>query len=351
MPVVPRVHVERVVADNQPIDLARQAPLPSGTSRVEIDYAAMHFAAPKRMRYRYKLEGYDTEWVDAGASQRAVFTNLPPRPYRFIVNARSLGGDWTDANVTWEFAVSPAFYQRRLFQAGAVIAIGLLILAAWELKRRQDRERLGLVLAERTRLSREIHDTLLQGMAGTALHLGFISQSLALSSQEKVAQELEEARNRLESYVRETRNKIWDLRSQWLIANDFHKGVRDMIRSISVGSAVKVNVRVVGTARPAQASMEEQTLKIAHEAVTNAIRHGRGSLVNVELHFRRDDLMLRVADNGAGIQVNGQQPLADPSWGLIGMRERAERIGAKLMVEPGVDGGTELVAVVPWTAR
>jgi signal transduction histidine kinase len=253
--------------------------------------------------------------------------------------------------VTWEFAVSPAFYQRRLFQAGAVTAVGLLIWAAWQLKRRQDRERLGLVLAERTRLSREIHDTLLQGMAGTALHLGFISQSLALSSQEKVAQELEEARNRLESYVRETRNKIWDLRSQWLIANDFQKGVRDMVRSMSVGSDVKVNVRVVGAARPARASLEEQTLKIAHEAITNAVRHGHGSLVSVELHFRPDDLMLRVADNGGGIQVNGERVPDQHSWGLIGMRERAERIGARLTVEPGVEGGTELVAVVPWPAR
>lgn len=347
-PVVPPLRVERVAADGQSVAVVPQAAVPALTSRLEIDYSAVSFATPQRTRFRYRLEGYDTTWVDAGASRHAVFTNLPPRDYKFVVNARTLGGDWSEATATWDFAVAPAFYQRGLFRAAVAGAVGLLIWAVWRMKQREHRRQMALVLAERTRLSREIHDTLLQGMAGTALHLGFISQALSGSSRERIAHELQDARNRLESYIRETRQKIWDLRSQWLVSNDFPAALREVARHLSIGDATKVEVQVVGRPRSAPPAVEEQTLKIAQEAITNAVRHAGGSAVHVEAHFGLNDLRLRVADTGAGVGAPAIHSDADARWGLIGMKERAERIGATLALSQSAEGGTELVATVPW---
>ena len=168
-----------MIADDRQLKPESQTALPPGTSRIEIQYTILTLGSAASSRFLYRLDGYDRDWVRAGLRREAVYTNLPPGQYRFRVTSRGGGGPREEA--AWDFAIQPMFYQTTSF---AVIVTGLFVLlmsAAWRLKVRHVRSQFQIVFNERTRIARELHDTLLQGLFGVALQVDGISTQLETS--------------------------------------------------------------------------------------------------------------------------------------------------------------------------
>ncbi len=316
-----------------------------GASRLEFHYAGLSFVAPQKVRYRYKLAGFDRGWIDAGTRRTAFYTNLPPGKYRFQVLAANNDGVWNQSGASLGFRIEPHFYQSFWFYS--VLALGSLLLAYFVYRRRvrQVESEWNAVLAERSRLAREIHDTLAQGFVGISVQLELISRLLT-TSQEAARQELDRTRALVRSSLAEARNSIWQLRSPSAVG-ELPDRLAEFCRRSSASSPAKVYFQVKGTYHPLQRSMEDEILRIGQEAVANAIRHAEATRVDVELSYDGPRACLRVEDDGRGFTPTAIPDSPDGHFGIRGMRERAAQIDATLSIESKPGEGTRVCVEIP----
>jgi signal transduction histidine kinase len=197
------------------------------------------------------------------------------------------------------------------------------------------------VLGERNRIAREIHDTLAQGFAGVSVQLEIVSRKLG-SSAESAREHLDQARMLVRSSLAEARRSIWELRSQSAEIEDLASRLSKMAAQMGGSGQPKIAVEVRGTFRPLPHGTEDELLRIAQEAVTNAIRHAEASQIDVELAFDPKLLRMTIADNGRGFSPNGQTAGVAGHFGLKGIHERAAGIDAKLNLETAPGAGTKL---------
>lgn len=341
------VKVESVHVDEQWLAAEPGVQLPARTDRLQIDYTALDLTTPLRTQFRYRLEGFDAEWIDAGTRRHALYTDLPPRAYRFHVVASTSDGSWSDASATWEFSIRPAFYQTTWFASLCVVAAGVATWALWRLRIRRIRRQFAMLLGERVRLSREIHDTLLQSLVGVALQFEAASNSLDDAS--PVREHLLRIRRQVEGYIREARQSIWNLRTPTLGPRDLAVALREAAERATSGVPVDIEFVKRGTPdRVPTTDTDEQLVRICQEAVLNAVRHGKATQVKVELRYDPGAIVLQVADNGCGFEPAVPQELgAAGHYGLLSMRERAEQVGGEFTLRSAVAAGTIVEARVP----
>ena len=338
----PDARIAAVTIDDRPVPRASAGGLPPRTRKIQIDYTALQLTAPRRVRFRYRLDGFDPGWVDAGPRRQAYYTNLAPGSYVFRVQANGDGDTWAAQEAQWAFAVRPAFHQTGWFYALCATA---LMLAAWGAAQTRVwilNRQFAATLAERTRLSREIHDTMLQSLVGIALQVQAIARRSSPEGSEQQSQ-LVALRRQVEQLVREARQAIQDLRSPLLEARGLAGSLAEIGRR-TVGPTVSFDVtadQIAGVS----AATEGELLRIAQEAITNAARHADATRIHVELGQERERVRLRVTDDGRGFDVNAMLASAG-HYGLTGMTERAARIGGNLRVQSSA-GGTVVEAIVP----
>jgi len=344
--VAPRI--ERLTADGVLLSPAETRYLPRDTSTVQIDYAALSLTAGTKLRFRYMMDGLDPDWVYAGVRRQVLFSNLQPGDYRFRVGVTN-GGRWMDTEATWSFSVPPPFYRTTAFYVVLAAAVAWLVWAYWWLSMRAVRQRYALTLAERARVSREIHDTLLQSLGAVGIELEVVAHHLN-SSEGPAGTVLQRLRSQVQQCVRDARQSIWELRSPSLDGRELADVLKDMAENTNWGRPVSVTV--TSPERPCSCSSEsqEQLVRIVREAVTNAVRHSHAQTVEVELTHRRRWVSVRVADDGVGFS-----PEAIPSnrahCGLASMKERAARAGGHVTVTSSPGTGTIVEARVPSTRR
>jgi signal transduction histidine kinase/ligand-binding sensor domain-containing protein len=343
--VAPPVLIETVSADDRPVSLDGSPRLPPRTASLQIDYAALSFVAPEKVRFTYLMEGFDSGWIDAGTRRQAFYTNLPPGNYRFRVRA-SNDGVPAEREAVWAFTLAPAFYQTGWFAA----AMGLLALSAaalvWQARVRQVRGRYSAILVERTRVAREIHDTLLQSLLGVMFRLDDVSNVVDIS-RDSAKEQLLRLRRQVEFYVREARYSIRDLRSPILQSRGLATALREVGERLTEERSLTFRLDVTGTPRADLQRVDEHLLRIGQEAITNAVRHGHAAAVDVALEYRVDSVALRIRDDGKGFDT-GVVSIGDGvHWGMRTMRERAEQIGGTLRVDSAEGRGTTVDVVVP----
>ncbi|WP_230291223.1 triple tyrosine motif-containing protein [Croceicoccus sp. Ery5] len=307
--------------------------LPAGTGRLAIEYTALALSAPRQTNFRYRLEGLDEDWVDAGTLRQANYANLAPGHYRFRVIARNADGVWNEEGATLEIDLPPAFIQSALFAWLCALGIVLLGVLAYRVRLERLKEGIGkrfaVQMAERERIARELHDTLLQGVQGLMLRLQATADRLR--PDEAAHRELEQALVRAETLVVEARDKVRNLRDPMAGSlSDALQGRADMLQQAG-GPAISVSIH--GTEAPVRPEVIPDLTAIAEEALRNAVTHAKASSVHVQLTFGATHLDLCIADDGTGIPPEALQARADNHFGLIGMRERAARIGAKLEID------------------
>lgn len=341
-PLPPPVKIVGLAYGSQRVRDPVALSLPAGVSRVEIDYTALSLSIPARVRFRYRLDGVDNEWVEAGSRRQAFYTNLGPGRYRFRVVAANNSGVWNEAGASLDFTVPPTFLQSAWFKALLILALALLLWGLYALRLRYDRARLhdrfDTQIAERNRIARDLHDTLLQGTQG--MLLSFQALASKLPPEATLRQQMERVLDRTQDIIREARDRIYLLRDPAASTMDLAECLRLHAQGMAAEHALLCDFEVSGEPRPLNLMAYEELRQIGREAITNACLHSGGTRVDVLLDYANVGIHLMIRDDGKGI-ADGQQS-ADRHWGLSGMHERASLIGAKLSVTRRDSGGTQV---------
>jgi signal transduction histidine kinase/ligand-binding sensor domain-containing protein len=355
----PPVHIQQITADRKTYNAASNVNghlrLPPLVRDLEIDYTALSLAAPEKVLFRYKLEGWDRDWQDAGNRRQAFYTNLSPRAYRFRVSACNDSGVWNEAGASLDFFVDPAYYQTTWFRLSCGAAFLALLGALYRLRLRQVARQFNMRLeervSERTRIARDLHDTLLQSFQGVLLKFYAVTYLLPDRPAE-AGKTLEIVIEQARQAITEGRDAVQGLRSSAVVTNDLARAISTVGEGLSADQTSQnspdFRVHVEGTPRDLAPLVRDEVYRIAGEALRNAFLHAHAKRIEVEIRYDQRQLRLRVRDNGKGIdpKVLGGGGRAG-HYGLPGMHERAQLVGGKLAVWSELDSGTEAELTIP----
>jgi signal transduction histidine kinase/ligand-binding sensor domain-containing protein len=348
----PPVHVEQITADRKTYDATSDVNghlrLPPLVRDLQIDYTALSFVAPEKVRFRYKLEGRDLDWRDAGNRRQAFYADLPPGNYRFRVSASNDSGVWNEAGALLDFGVAPAYYQTNWFRLLCVAALLALLGALYQLRLRQLARRFDIRLEERvrerTRIAQDLHDTLLQNIAGLCLQIGGLSKAVTAAPESAQAR-LKGLRQQGEECLREARKAVWNIRSLESESRDLATELRQSGERLTSQTSTRFIFCVEGEPRRIALDVREQVLRIGTEAIANSVRHAHADAIEVQLSFEARGMRLRISDDGRGFAVDGAS--APGHFGLTTMRERTQEIGASIAISSEPERGTCIEVAIP----
>jgi signal transduction histidine kinase/ligand-binding sensor domain-containing protein len=351
----PAVQVTGMQCDGVRYALDPGMRLAPGTGKLQIDYTALTYTMPERVRFRYRLDGVDQDWQEAGTRRTAYYTNLGPGRYRFNVEAINEDGVSSGPHSAQSFEIAPRFTETMWFAglcalAAAALAYGLHQLRLRQLTR-QLRERMHERLVERERIARALHDTFLQSLHGLILHFQAVANRLPPDSDTR--QLMDKTLTQADRVLIEGRDQVMDLRVT--PGGSLAQALKDAGAAMAAnggcldggGDAFALAVDVEGNERELAPEMHDEVYAIAREAMSNACRHAGASALQVELSYGPREFRLAVRDNGKGLDDATKTHGRPGHWGLTGMRERAERIGARIEIADRAGGGLEVLLSVP----
>ena len=348
-------HVESVVVDRNEFAAKDKLELSPHPRDLQIDYTSPTFSIPQKVKFRYRLDGYDRDWHDAGTRRQAFYTDLPPGKFSFRVIACNSDGVWNDSAAKLDFTIAPAYYQTNWFRALCAAILLTLLWVAYQLRIRQLAAQFNMRLeervSERTRIARDLHDTLLQSFQG--LLPRFQAAIYKLPEHPADAREtLEAAIDQASQAITEGRDAVKGLRTSTVEKNDLAIAIRSLAEELASAdtqeSRPAFQVAVQGTPRNLHPILRDEVYRIAAEALRNAFRHAQAHQIEVELRYDEKDFRLRIRDDGKGIHsevLSGDG--REGHFGLHGMRERAKLVGGELAIWSEVDSGTEVELSIP----
>lgn len=347
--VPPPVVIEHFVVDDSDVPMGeRDIEISTGHNRYTFDYAALSYTVPSKNRYRYILEGFDRNWVEAGTARTASYTSLPPRAYRFRVQARNNDGVWNENGAELRFHILPPVYRRWWFYGLALLVIAGLAVAIFQLRLRSVHQRFALVLNERNRMAREIHDTLAQDLVSVSLQLDIANQMLRSGHSEQAISQLEATRKLVKDGLEAARQSIWNLR-----ANTAESSLPTRLTALTKrysDAEHPPSLKIGGAYRELAVDLEDDILRVAQECLTNAYRHSGATEIFVQLHYEPNGLRLNIRDNGRGFSPANMESI-EGHYGLRGMRERATSIGATLTISSNSKEGTAVALFLPLAGK
>jgi len=344
----PTLYVRGVTVGRVSSHAPRDLILPPGTSHVELDFAAIEISSPEKIRMQYRLDGVDPEWLDAGPSLRAIYSNIPAGSHAFHLRACSRSGIWDRTGIVYPIRQQPRFYQTRWFLA-SMVAGGLLVIGSvYRLRVRQVSKQLNALfderLGERVRVARDLHDTFLQTVQGSKL----IADHALKDPKDHVRllRAVEQLAAWLERATEEGRAALNSLRTSATVNGDLALALRRAIDECRVETRIDAALSVAGNVGELHPIVRDEVYRIGYEAIRNACTHSRAGVLRVSLEHAHD-LALRVSDNGVGMDARILESGRERHFGLSGMRERAERIGGRFTIESSPSSGTTITVVVP----
>jgi len=347
-------YIESLVADRKEFKATPNLKVPPNPRDLQIDYTSPTFSIPQKVNFRYRLDGYERDWHEAGTRRQAFYTDLPPGKYSFRVIASNSDGVWNESAAKLDFSIAPAYYQTNWFRGLCACIFLALLWAAYLWRVRQLHHQFDMTLearvGERTRIARELHDTLLQSAHGVLLRFQTVSQLLPDRPME-AKEKLDNAIDQTANFITEARDEVQGLRDSTVQSNDLAMAISTLGEELTTDSTdhrPAFRVAVEGEARNLHPILRDEIYKIAAEALRNTFRHSQARQIEVEIRYDNEQFRLRVRDDGKGIDpaiLSSQS--SKGHYGLPGMRERATLIGGKLVVWSEVDAGTEVELRVP----
>jgi ligand-binding sensor domain-containing protein/signal transduction histidine kinase len=354
LPALP--HIEAITADNNAADLTASVRIPPSPRRITFEYTGLSLAVPGRIQFRYFLEGFDSSWSQPVAAREAVYTNLGPRSYRFRLVASNSEGLWNGPETAIVLNVAPAYYQTYWFRLACIAAFLGVLAAAYQLRLRQlSREfnlRLEERISERTRIARDLHDTLLQSFHGLLFRLQ-AARNLFPGRPAEAIQVLDGAITKAEQAIAEGRDAIQGLRPAPVAQSDLAHLLTVMGQEIAGSQdtgreSPNFRVTVEGPRQTLSPILQDEVYRIACEVIGNAFRHANATQIEAEIRYDNGLLRLRIRDDGKGTDPKILKEGARAGhWGLPGIRERAKQIGARLDFWSEAGAGTEVELTVP----
>jgi ligand-binding sensor domain-containing protein/signal transduction histidine kinase len=314
-----------------------------------LEFSALSYLNPTTTRYRYKLEGTDRQWNEVGSDQRVVtYNSLPPGAYMFRVQGAESRGRWSEPGVALRVEILPPWWSTWWFRVSCGLVCGISIAGFYRFRLHQLTRRLNVLfeerLAERTRIAQELHDTLLQGFLSASMQLHVVADQVPADSPAK--SRFGRVLQLMEQVIEEGRSAVRGLRSSSGDSYQLEQGLSRIPQELAIEEPIDFRVVVEGQPRPLHPVIRDEVFRIGREGIVNALRHSGAKKIEVELEYARKHLRVLVRDNGCGIDVNVLQSGREGHWGLTGMRERAERIGARLKIMSRATAGTEVELLV-----
>lgn len=348
--VAPHVLIESVLAEGQQYPVNGHLVLPPHTSTISLQYAAASFRSPQNVKFRYRLSSVDNDWQDGGAHRQAIYANLEPGDYEFQVEAANSDGVWSEQPATLTFRLKRTFYQTRCFEIVSVIAVLLSIVMLGIIQYRRMlstlRDRLEVRHAERERIARELHDTLLQGIQGLILCFQAVAERLPKG--DHVRAQIDQALDRADNVLVDGRDRVRDLRASEHATKDIAVAFATLGEGLALDWPARFRVVCGGVQQDIDTAIREEIYLIGREALLNAFQHAKATEIEVEIAYDVKQLRVCVRDDGIGIDPEILEAGRKPGhWGLVGMRERANCIGGRLMIWVRSGTGTEIELVVP----
>jgi ligand-binding sensor domain-containing protein/signal transduction histidine kinase len=345
----PTIYLKDVTLGRDTQRAGHEVVLPTGTHHLELDFAAVEISSPEKIRFQYRLDGVDSEWLDADATNpHAIYSNIPVGTHLLHIRACNRNGIWDRQGVVFSITQQPYFYQTRWFLA-AMIGLGLLLVVLiYRLRVRQISRRISARfderLAERTRVAREIHDTFLQTVQGSKMVADHALKDTA--DHARMVRAMGQLSTWLEQATEEGRAALNSLRVSTTEKNDLAEAFRRATEECAEENRVEISFSVTGESREMHPVVRDEIYRIGYEAIRNSCAHAGGDRLDVTLKYGHD-LTLSISDNGAGIYPEIQEKCKDSHFWLRGMRERAERIGSTFSLVSSTGSGTAITLVVP----
>lgn len=308
--------------------------------RIDFVFSAPTSIGAEAIEFRYRLQGYEDEWHDAGTMRLISFTNLPQGKYRFAVSARRPGNPWGPEGASWFLQIQPHVYETRWFYTAMGLLAAMLIWLAHTIRVRATEQRFKTIMGERSRVAQELHDTLLQSVSGTAMEIRGALRVLSQGYSEGGLQQISLALDHLGSSMADARQAIWDLRSPASSEQRLDHALVAAAKRVCAGGP-EVDYEVLGEPRQLSRAIEKNAYRIGVEAITNAVRHAQCNKVSMRLHYRKNSLLLFVHDDGVGFNpATAESSSLANHWGLAGMKERAHKCSGQLTIESTPAAGT-----------
>jgi signal transduction histidine kinase/ligand-binding sensor domain-containing protein len=348
----PPTRVEQIVADRKTFPSDGTITLPLRTRDVEIQYTAPSFAGARKIQFRYRLDGRDKTWEDAGARRAAYYTDLPPAQYTFHVMASNNEGAWPDTEATVIFTIPPTFIQTKWFLASCIAAgaaaLWLLMILRFRQIQEKFRDRIEERRSERERIARDLHDTLLQGVQGLVFTVQAAAKGLPPGDVNR--DRLEDALTLADKALEEGRNNLAGLRGLGSESRDIFATLTALGQLLASDRSAKFHSVSEGQPRELHPVVREEAYRIMAEALSNAFRHAKAGAIELEVRYESAGLAILIRDDGVGIDQNAfADPVKADHFGIIGMRERAAKINSRLEIFTRRGTGTEAYLRVPAT--
>ena len=344
--VLSHLRIGTLTVDGRVVATMDSLVLSAGQSRLEIGYEPVMLSSQNDLQFRYRMTGFDNDWTRTDTNHRsATYTNLPAGTYTFIVEAWEMEHPEHVVRATVLLVKKPYFYKTPWFIALCALSIAILSVIAYQIRMKQIRGRFSAVLAERSRLAREMHDTLIQGCAGVSAILEAV-QSCDPDDGESKAHFVEFANTQIRALMDEARMAVWDLRRGDNVQSNLVDCIDQMADRLSSEYSVSIQSSNNGEPFPVPQQQTHELLMVAREALFNAILHGHPNSIEVRMQFSPQALELLIQDDGRGFESHADFQ-ENGHYGLQGMMERVQRLGGTLAIESRPHRGTSVFATIP----
>jgi len=347
---LPPVAIDEVVVDGRSagrsLNSAQPIVMNPGAGRLEISWSPIQLRSQESLRFRYRLDPFDSTWSSESAGRSASWTNLPAGRYSFRVEAFEINRPQAVSETELPIVQKPHFWRTWWFMGCSVLLLCAAVFGIYRVRLWQMRMRFEAVLDERGRLAREMHDTVIQGCAGISALL----EALASLREENgtLPQELfDHARNQVRTTMDEARQAVWNLRQEQPAGRNITVNLEGMARQISAESGVPVVCEITGKPFSLTQMATHELVMMAREAVYNAVLHAHPERVDLRVSFARNELTIEVRDNGSGFEPAAALGSDDRHYGLVGMRERVRAVGGDFRLDSAPGRGTDLRVRIP----
>jgi ligand-binding sensor domain-containing protein/signal transduction histidine kinase len=350
------IRIDGILVDGKFIGTGDEIRIPSGRHRLTFQYGGVNVSNPELVRYHYRLLDVDSAWSEPTSSREIDFTNISPGRFQFQVAASNPDGVWSPHEAAIYFEVEPSLFQTRWFQVGIIGVLALIALGIYRLRIQQLHRQFNVGLEarvqERTRIARDLHDTLLQTLHGLMFQFQAV-RNLMPRRPDAAMKSLDDAINETEKALTESRDAIQGLRSEPIAKGNLAELLLASSRELAQPGNGNQECPVFelieeGERQTLSPNSKSEICRIVVEILRNAYQHSHAHRIEAEIRYGDHSLRVRIRDDGAGIDPKVLKEGGRAGhWGLRGVRERAERIGANLDFWSESGAGTEVQLTVP----
>ena len=343
---LPPVRISEVLVNGRPVPVNQPIVMAPGNARLELQYAPILLRSQDGVRFRYKLDGFDANWIDASTRRVASYTNLPPGTFTFHVAAFEVNNPQAISEASLEITQTPRFYRTLWFVVLCILVIAMLIFGVYRFRLWQMKMRYEAVLEERGRLAREMHDTVIQGCTSISALLEAMT-SVGQPGDSLTNELMEHARTQVGTTIDEARHAVWNLRQQRPSENSIGEALKGLAEQISKEFGIAVTCELTGKPFVLNQFATHELLMMAREAVFNAVLHAKPARIDISVRFAKKDVTLEIRDDGLGFDPSQIRADEEHHFGLVGMRERVQSVGGRFHLESAVGRGTRVRIQIP----